>query len=381
MSRPRLCYVSTVPSAVASFLNTHIDMMAETHDVFVVTDFSAGPGDVSSRATRIHAVIPRKISLLRDLAGLIALWRIFRAQRFDIVHSVMPKSGLLAMAAACLAGVPLRIHWFTGQVWATRTGFGRRLLKGADRLIVAFASRILVDSPSQKEFLVAEGIARADQLDVLGEGSICGVDTQRFRPDPVARHETRAQYGIPDDAVVVLFLGRMNGDKGLRELGAAMTPLNVEFPKLHWLIVGPDEEDFTPILQQVGGGSGRLHMPGFTRTPERCMAAADIFCLPSYREGFGSALLEAASVGVPAVASRIYGLTDAVVDGVTGVLVTPRDVAALQSGLRRLVADETLRRRLGEAAHSRAVRDFSRERVSAELRAYYAKSMYAKSMD
>ena len=117
--------------------------------------------------------------------------------------------------------------------------------------------------------------------------------------------------------------------------------------------MGPDEEG---LLVETKADS--LHIIGYTRKAEAYMAASDIICLPSYREGFGSVLIEGAACGLPAVASRIYGITDAVVENVTGVLHPPGDIEALTDSLRRLVSDERLRKELGKNAYERSVTSF-----------------------
>lgn len=376
MSRPRLCFVTAVPMTVTSFLNDHIERLSRDFDVYVITDFSGGDAGVSPRATRLHAPIPRDISPLRDLRVLLTLWRLFRLHRFDVVQSVTPKAGLLAMLAGFVAGVPRRIHWFTGQVWVTRTGPMRSLLKSADRVVAGLATQLLADSPSQRDFLVAEGVSASARIDVIGDGSICGVDAQRFRPDADARATVRTRHGIPATAPVVLFLGRLNSDKGLRELAEAINTVSAQQPDVHWLVVGPDEGGMEAHIRAVcAPWLSRLHFQGFTREPQQYMAAADIFCLPSYREGFGSSVLEAAAAGIPSVATRIYGLTDAVADGSTGLLVPPRDAAALAAALLRLLQDAPARDAMGQAARVRALEKFSSARIVEGLAAYYARVM------
>lgn len=373
MTRSRLCFVTAVPMTVTAFLNTHIQRLDDDFEIFVVSDFSGGTAGVSPRATHIHAPIARDISPLRDLAGLWALLGIFRQHRFDIVLSVTPKAGLLAMMAGFLARVPCRIHWFTGQVWVTRQGLGRRILKAADRLIAALATSLLADSPSQRDFLVEQGVVRADKISVIADGSICGVDSERFCPNEVASQQVRASFGIPPEATVVLYLGRLNVDKGLRELAGAMKTLGERFATVHWLFVGPDEGEMAEGLRRAAGSfPDRVHFQGFTAQPEQFMAAADLFCLPSYREGFGSSILEAAAVGIPGVATRIYGLTDAVEAGVTGLLVPPRDVGALTTALADLLEDGTRRKLMGKAARQRAVERFGAARIVEGLVAFLA---------
>lgn len=372
MSRPRLCFVTAVPMTVTAFLNVHIERLADDFDVYVISDFSGGEAQVSARAKRISLPLARAISPWRDLLCLWMLFRTFRQYRFDAVHSVTPKAGLLAMLAGFLARTPVRIHWFTGQVWVTRRGVVRALLKNMDRLLAVLATHLLADSPSQREFLVHEKIVRAGGITVIAQGSICGVDTQRFCPDAVRRERVRESFGIPAEALLVLFLGRLNGDKGLYEMAQAMRLLDPVFPQVHWLFVGPDEGGQEALLRRHSGvSSARLHFQGYTAEPEAFMAAADLFCLPSYREGFGSSALEAAAAGVPVVATQIYGLVDAVENDVTGVLVPAHDGTALAQALQELLQNPSRRRSMGEAGRSRAMASFSRERVVAGLVAYY----------
>jgi glycosyltransferase involved in cell wall biosynthesis len=372
MKRKRVCFVVAVPMTVTAFLNAHIERLADDYDVFVVSNFSAGDVGVSPRAERVHVDIAREISPVRDVTGLLQLAQVFRKYRFDIVHSVTPKAGLLSMTAGFIARIPVRIHWFTGQVWVTRRGAARLVLKSADRLIATLATHLLADSPSQRDFLVGESVCSANRIEVIGDGSICGVDGQRFKPDSEARVAIREAHGIGQDKIVILFLGRLNIDKGVREMAQAMCLIDADFPDVHWLVVGPDEEGMVDHLKQAGQALGsRLHFQGFTRQPEAYMAAADIFCLPSYREGFGSSVLEAAAAGVPSVASRIYGLSDAVEDNVTGILVESHDASGLAQALTRLLSEPRLTGRMGEAARARALNQFSASRVVDGLYAFY----------
>lgn len=364
MSRPKLCFVTAVPMTVNAFLRAHIERLAVDYNVYVISDFSGGAAKVPPSVTCLSVPLAREISIGRDIRGLFALRGLFAHHAFDIVISVTPKAGLLAMMAGFLARVPYRIHWFTGQVWVTRQGLGRWILKSADRLIAGLATSLLADSPSQRNFLIEQNVVRSGKISVIADGSICGVDVARFCPNTAAGQQIRASFGIPLAAPVVLYLGRLNVDKGLHELTSAMQALGDRYPAVHWLFVGPDEGGMAEGISRASSRFvDRVHFLGFTAEPEHFMAAADIFCLPSYREGFGSSILEAAAVGVPGVATRIYGLTDAVEDGVSGLLVPPHDVVALTEALAALLEDAPRRQAMGEAARSRAVKRFAEGRV------------------
>jgi glycosyltransferase involved in cell wall biosynthesis len=372
--KKKFCLVATFEMPIKAFFLDHIKAMRSKYDITVVvnttnTNFLKSVG---INVTVISVAIERKISLWRDIKALINLYGIFRRYKFDVVHSIMPKSGLLAMSAAFFARIPIRIHIFTGQVWATRTGLMRRLLKSMDRLIVFLSTNILVDSRSQKEFIVDQGIVSESKALVLANGSVSGVDTQRFSPNPRIRANIRKQYDISESEVVFLFLGRLNRDKGVLDLAAAFVRVYKDFKKVRLMLVGHDEEDMrSRITALYGQHVSAIHFIDHTEVPEQYMAAADIFCIPSYREGFGSVVIESAAIGIPAIGSRIYGITDAIEDGVTGLLYKVGDVNSLIERMVQFLENPVLREKMGEAARKRAIRDFSKEIVISAMLGFY----------
>lgn len=352
---PSLCITLTSPLALNAFLLGHIRRLSSSWDVTVCVNVDECDVSVNLEGNaKLYPVeISREIAPFRDLVALGRLWKFYRTKKFDAVVTITPKGGLLGMMAACLARIPVRIHWFTGQVWATKKGLSRAALKQLDRMTAMCATHVLADSSSQRDFLVGERIVRADKISVLGQGSISGVNTNRFRPDAQARQRIRGELQIADDALCLLYMGRMKKEKGVSDLLDAFGQLRTEFKNIHLLLVGPDEEELLTDSKMDG-----LHVVDYTGKAEAYMAAADIICLPSYREGFGSVLIEGAACGLPAVASRIYGITDAVVEKVTGLLHPPSDTVSLTDVLRRLASNERLRKELGKNAHKRAVASF-----------------------
>jgi glycosyltransferase involved in cell wall biosynthesis len=356
----KLCIVATIPAVVHAFLREQIQAAAASYDVTVVCNASDQHLLDGLSAKLVLLPIERKPSVRKDVAALLSLWRLFRRERFHIVHTHMPKTGLLGMLAAKLAGVPLRIHTFHGEVWATRTGIRRQALKRLDQLVSLLATDILTVSPSQRALLVKEGVVSNAKAGLIGFGSICGVDPARFQARTDVRHAIRDQLHIAREATVVLFLGRLNRDKGMLDLANAFNAVAAARPEVSLLLVGAQEDvRFSHMQEMCGVWRERLRYVEFTATPEYYMAAADIFCLPSYREGLPMTILEAAACGVPTVASRIYGITDAVLDGETGLLFKAGDVAALTQTLLALIADPRLRRQLGQAARRRTLTMFA----------------------
>ena len=372
--RPRICIVVAAPLTLKVFMLGHLRALAEFAEVTAVANFT--PEDETfpwpAELRRVAIPIARPVSPWADLLALLALFRLFGKRRFDLVHSITPKAGLLAMLASRLAGVPLRLHTYTGQVWITSAGLMRVLLKSADRLVAQLATHVLADSPSQREFLIAQGIVAAHKSAVLARGSICGVDTVRFRPDTAARERVRRAHGIPTGAVVFLYLGRINRDKGLLDLAHAFAEVGSLHPDAHLLLVGPDEDDLrAELITAAAACAPKLHCVDLTDRPQDYFAAADVFCLPSYREGFGTTIIEAAAAGLPAVGSRIYGITDAIVDNQTGLLFAAGNVRQLTQSMIALAGNEGLRASMGQKARERAVREFSSSVVTAALLEYY----------
>ena len=372
--RKKICIVATVPFALIMFMKPHIVMLSEHYDVTLIANGKEGDVDMllGKHVRFISVKISRKISLWSDIVTLYKLYTVFRKAHYDVVHSLTPKAGLLAMLAAYVARVPNRIHTFTGQVWANKSGMARWMLKTLDKSIAWCATSLLTDSVSQRRFLTVEHIVKEEKIVVLGNGSACGVDPKRFKPNMATRHQIRNDLSIPDSAIVYLFLGRLNKDKGIQDLALAFSELADHMPHIHLLVVGPDESNMDMELRLIlGKYLGQFHRVGFTNKPEDYMACADIFCLPSYREGFGSVLIEAAAVCIPAVASRIYGITDAVVDGETGLLHQPKNIEEIKCALLTLSNNLDLRERMSKQAMARAHDLFSIDVVVGAMRQYY----------
>jgi len=365
--RPKVMVVVAVPMTVKAFLLPYLEQLARVCDVTVACAEENGtlrallPAGVHFKPVDIR----RAISPLADARALLALIVLMRDQKYSLVHSVTPKAGLLSMLAAFVAAIPLRIHMFTGQVWATKHGISRWLLKKLDALIALCATHVLADSRSQMDFLIAEKVVRGEKIGVLANGSISGVDVQRFRPDPNVRQKVRSRLGYTDDDVLTLFVGRLNRDKGVLDLVRAFLLASVEQGNLVLVVVGPDEEGLGPEIEAMANGHPRLHLLGGTSTPEEYMAAADVFCLPSYREGFGSVIIEAAACGVPAMASDIYGLSDAVEDSKSGYLHPVGDVKTMARLLQQFARNPVLRSSMGAYGRQRATTDFASATVVA----------------
>lgn len=374
VKKTRVARISTVPFFVYSQLATQLkDISLSGAEVYIVTSPRKPYEkkiDFEPTHSLIEVEIPRKIEFFHDFKALISLYTIFRSKGFNIIHSTTPKAGLLSAAAGFFAKVPLRIHTFTGQTWVEKKGLNRKLFKFLDWLIVKLNHQCYADSESQMRFLISEGICNENDISVLGCGSLAGVNLDRFSEDNFSEEskiDLRESLKISEDSIVITFVGRITKDKGIIELLAAFKILLSNDIDASLLLVGPIDEDV-----MVGGNSLEsyisnekgIKLTGFTSTPEMYLSISDVFCLPSYREGFGTVIIESAAMGVPSVASNIYGLSDAVQDGETGILVKVKSVDALVDALTLLATDHELRESMGQSAKNRAVSSFDSKRVN-----------------
>lgn len=373
----KICFVLTAEFAVKAFLREHIKALSKKFTIYVIVN-TENPlllKELGLDATLIRMNIKRDISPISDFVSLCKLIWTIAYYRFDAVHSITPKAGLLAMLASWLTLRRIRVHTFQGEVWITKQGLMRWLLIRLDQFVAKISTNLIVVSKSEKQFLTEHNIIVPDKAIVFSEGSISGVDLNRFYPDSQKGNELKLEQKIPLQDLVLLYIGRLNRDKGILDLVSAYAEL--DNPNIHLMIVGPDEHHLLPEIRSLLiHKKNLLHIFPETETPEKFMNAADILCLPSYREGFGVVIIEAAACGVPSIASNIYGITDAVVNNQTGVLHKAKDINDIRLKLGTLINDKDLRERMGEAAYTRVKSSFDCEVITKAWCDFYEHTLF-----
>ena len=369
----RLMVITTVDDTIGTFFASQIRLLAE--DGFHVHAVCApGPGLDKLKGlhgVRTHAVpMKRRPDPLRDTVSLIQLVRLMRRIRPDVVHAHTPKAGLLGMAAARAAGVPVRLYTIHGLPLLTRQGKMRRVLEFAERASCALATKAYSVSPSLEKLVVEMGLCSAEKLSTLGDGSCAGIDLERFNPtaDWTERAAAvRRTYGIPKRALLLSFVGRIARDKGIAVLASAWEELARKCPRLHLLLAGGEDSSDPvpePILNQLRNHK-RVHFTGhWAGDVPSIYAATGITVLPTFREGLSQVALESAAMGVPIVSTRIPGVVNSVLDGVTGLLVPAGETKPFVEAVLRLVHSPALRATLGNAAREHVRTRFSEERLN-----------------
>jgi len=335
---------------------------------FRVTLISS-PGELLDRtATRegVEAIglpIEREIAPLADLVSLLRLcWVLWRLKP-DLAEFSTPKAGLLGSLAARLVGVPARVYMLRGLKLETSKGIKRTILLAAERTSSRLAHVVLCNSESMRSEALSLGIAPAAKLHLLGSGSSNGVNVERFSP---GSSTVRNDLNIPKEAKVVGFVGRLTRDKGVPELIEAFDTIAKKEPDAHLLLVGWFDaaedalDDWTRARIQ---SHPRIHCTGFVADTAPYYRAMDLMVLPSWREGFPNAVLEAAATGLPVITTECTGSRDSVVPEVTGQLIPPGYPEAISEAVLKLLGDPVRRWSMGQAARVWVCAHFADERV------------------
>jgi glycosyltransferase involved in cell wall biosynthesis len=367
----KVCQLCAVDFTLKNFLLPLIDSM-QTVGWQVTAVCSDGPfvADLRERGYAIESVaIARSMNPLAALRSMIALVRLFRRERFDALHVHTPVAALIGRIAGRIAGIPLIVYTAHGFYFHDQMPrWKRALFVALERFGGLFTDLLFSQSAEDAEEAVAEGIAPRERVLAIGNG----VDVSCLDPAKVgAGGAVRAAMGIPADAFVVGMIGRQVREKGVGEFLAAAVDLAPRFPKIWFLLIGERlasdhaggvEAEFAAAKLQLGG---RLIAPGLRSDIPQMLAAMDLFCLPSWREGMPRTIIEAMMMGKPVVATDIRGAREEVVPEETGVLVRTRAPDKLAAAIERFIRDPAWGARLGQAGRQRALMLYDEKKVVA----------------
>jgi glycosyltransferase involved in cell wall biosynthesis len=366
----KVCQLCSVDFTLKKFLLPLLDAMREAG--WEVTAVCAdGPYVEALRGAgyRIETLpLARSMNLLSSIKSVWMLVQLFRRERFDVLHAHTPVAALLGRIAARIAGIPLVIYTAHGFYFHDEMpALKRRLFVGIERIGGRLTDFIFTQSAEDAEAAQRLGIVNAGRVLAIGNG----VSVARFNPVLQRPDETRDAFGIPRTAIVVGMIGRLVLEKGYGEFLQAAEILAVQNPNAYFLVVGerlPSDhaagiDQALSHAQQVLGP--RLILAGMREDVPALLAAMDVFCLPSYREGMPRTIIEAMMMAKPVVATNIRGSREEVVQGVTGLLVPTHDASALAQALDSLIQDAAWCARMGQAGRERALALYDEQRVVA----------------
>lgn len=373
--------VVTVEEAVSFHLKNTLKQIGQDFSVAVVGSNVEQFNGQYPGVDFYNIEVARQISLLADLKSVFSLVSFFKKHQPQIVHSIMPKAGLVSALAAFIAQVPCRVHTFTGQVWATQTGLKARMLQAFDKLIASLNTHVFTDSASQSDFLYSHGIMKNDKaIPVLGYGSLSGVDLAIYNRALYAdfAQKFKAEHHMQPSDFIFLFLGRKSKDKGVYDLIQAYDRLIQKgYNGCRLLLVGPvEDESYAQVLSSLPAKTqATITDIGKVSDPQKYFAVADAFCLFSYREGFGTVVIEAGAMGTPVVGTRISGLVDSIEDNFTGKLFEVKNIDQASNIMEQLLTEKTLAQQLGAHGRQRV-----EERFSATVVYQFTKKFYQENL-
>lgn len=367
----KVCQLCAVDFTLKKFLLPLIDGMREAGwEVIAVCSDGKEIAGLRDQGYHIETIpIDRSINPWRALGSLIALTRYFRRQKFDVLHAHTPVAALIGRVAGKLAGIPLVIYTAHGFYFHDdMPSWKRAFFVMLERVGGRFTDLLFCQSAEDAVDAVSESIAPAGCVVAIGNG----VDPARFDPANVgAGQAARSDLGIPEDAFVVGLIGRQVREKGVGEFLQAMTSLAGRHPCLWVLLIGDRlasdhakgvEAEFAAAQKVL---CNRLVAPGLCDDIPQQLAAMDVFCLPSWREGMPRTIIEAMMMAKPVVATDIRGAREEVVPEETGLLVKVRSPELLADAIERCLLDPDWGKALGEAGRRRALSLYDERKVVA----------------
>jgi glycosyltransferase involved in cell wall biosynthesis len=348
MGRKKIIRVTTVASSLKILLKGQLSYMNQFYEIIGVASKHPMLDEVTEQEgiRTIGIEMTRQITPLKDLKAVWHLYRLFRKEKPEIVHTHTPKAGTLGLLAAYIAGVPNRLHTIAGLPLMEATGKKRTLLITVEKITYACANKIYPNSKGLDEFVKKQRFAKADKFLVIGDGSSNGINMDHFNPTLFTNEQKntlRKELNIPHSERVLIYLGRIVNDKGIHELIDAFVNISSEFKNVTLIIGGDYERDLDPIspkAEKILNTHPKIKLLGWLKDVRPYLSMAEVMIFPSYREGFPNVVMQAGAMGIPVIASDINGCNEIIIDDVNGYIVLPKDSYQLQEKIKKYLDRE-----------------------------------------
>ncbi|MBK5271347.1 MAG: glycosyltransferase [Bacteroidia bacterium] len=377
---PKLIRITTAPLSLKYLLFNQMRYMKENgFDVIMVSSEGKEWPDLIKNEGCEHRIVhmTRKMTPFTDLKSLWQLYRLFKKEKPDIVHSHTPKAGLLAMLAAKLAGIKIRIHTIAGLRFMTATGMKRKILVYMEKLTGKKAQYVWPNSNSLLNYISKNKLVNEKKLQVIGHGSSNGVDLNRFSAPalkPEKLNEIKKLLHYDESCFYILNMGRIVKDKGIDEVLKSFEIVNQNNPKLKLIVLGVFEDDLDPISDETR--TMLKSHPAITHIDwsddvEYFMHLSHLLVHASYREGFPNTLLQAGAMNCPIICTAIAGSIDIVTNKETGLLFQPGNADDLLEKLKYALAHSEEMRGYAVNLRKKIEKYFSQQYLHACLKEKY----------
>jgi glycosyltransferase involved in cell wall biosynthesis len=324
------------------------------YKTYLLGPYSERSADFCKKEGCEHLVIKieREIAPLKDLKTLWAILKIFRKVKPDIINLGTPKVSLLGMIAGFMTGVEKRIYTCRGFRFETEKGLKRKILIGMDKITSSLAHKVICISPSLKEYAIDKNIFDKTKTFVINKGSSNGIDLYKFSQDNVDKSKRNIflDQNNLNDKFIYGFVGRLRKDKGIFELLTVFEKLYLKNKGISLILLGSDitsSLEDKKKLEKYRNHPG-IYFLGFKNDIELYISMFDVFVLPTYREGFGNAFIQAAALGVPCIGVDIIGAKDAIENDFNGFTIPPKNIESLELGMLKMLNNSDLMKEYSE---------------------------------
>ncbi|KZS42082.1 glycosyl transferase family 1 [Aquimarina aggregata] len=357
----KIIRVTTIPKSLGGLLKGQLKFMSQHYTIIGVSGEGEGRLDRVAEEENVEVIaveMTRKITPIQDLKAVLELYKVFKKEKPDIVHSHTPKAGTLSMFAARLARVPNRLHTIAGLPLLEAKGSKRILLDVVEKLTYWCATMIYPNSFGLKDIILENKYTSSKKLKVIANGSSNGIDTSHFDPDLYSNEDKlalRKELKINTEDKVIIYVGRLVKDKGINELVSAFKRICETRNDVKLLLVGIFENDLDPLLPETEKEiktNSNIIFAGWQTDVRPYFAISDILGFPSYREGFPNVVMQAGAMGIASVVTDINGCNEIVSNKDNGIIVPVKNEEILFESLYKLVENDNMRNDI--ASRSRA---------------------------
>lgn len=379
--KPKLNIITTIPLSLI-FFKGQVQVLKSKFEVEVISS-SGLQLEEFCKSERIqgHVVeMKREISFWNDFMSLIRLFRLLRNTKPEVIHGSTPKAGLLSMIAGWMNKIPVRIYYIHGLRYQGTKGFKRTLLMFMEKISCYFATDVYAVSHGVKLMLLEDSITQGN-VTIIGNGSANGIDVAHFSSQNPTIPDLKSKYNIVETDFVFGFVGRLVRDKGIHELVEAFVKINLSQQNTKLVLVGDFEDALDPLendIKEIIQSHPNIIFAGFQSDIRPFLKMMNVFVFPSYREGFGVSLMEAAAMDVPVIASDIIGCNEIIKDGFNGILVPAKSLIHLENAMKLVLGNPVIINEMALVSRQYVIDKYERNKLWDEILKSYSELLIYK---
>ena len=372
MNSHKLIRITTVPISLEKLLSGQMRFMKENgFDVYMVSSPNKKSLALEQKenASYLTVNMTRVISPFKDLISLMEMIKLLRKIRPSIVHTHTPKAGLIGMLASWITNVPIRLHTVAGLPLMEVRGTKRKILEIVEKITYYCATFVYPNSSNLKNFILKLKLTNKNKIAVIGNGSSNGIDIHAFKRTEEIEQvaiSLMATHQLSVNHFIFVFVGRLVKDKGIEELIGAFKRLNIQYPILKLMLVGPEEPELDPLseecINEIHHNEAIIHV-GYQQEVRSYLALSNALVFPSYREGFPNVPMQAGCFGLPSIVTNINGCNEIIIEGENGLIVPVKDENALFVAMKTLYLDKNIYKKMAQNSRKMIVDRYEQQKV------------------